>query len=109
MPSLRYAQEAAESFQHDETWGERISVKHEKAVFPVFMSGLPEGVSGEELKKQVEAAAAMDPKAMKMQGEPEVCQSKVWAGRLFRCVWGFKRTEKGSTWTDLTHCHMPIG
>ena len=72
VPSLRYAQEAAESFQHDETWGERISVKHEKAVFPVFMSGLPEGVSGEELKKQVETAAAMDPKAMKMQGEPEV-------------------------------------
>ena len=72
VPSLRYAQEAAESFQHDETWGERISVKHEKAMFPVFMSGLPEGVSGEELKKQVEAAAAMDPKAMKMQGEPEV-------------------------------------
>jgi hypothetical protein len=72
VPSLRYAQEAAQSFQHDETWGERISVKHERAMYPVFMSGLPEGVSGEELKKQVEAAAACDAKAMKAQGEPEV-------------------------------------
>lgn len=72
VPSLRYAQEAAESFQQDETWGERISVTHERPVYPVFMSGLPEGVTGEELKKQVEAAAAMDPKAMKAHGEPEV-------------------------------------
>jgi hypothetical protein len=72
VPSLRYAQEAVESFQHDETWGERISVTHEKATFPVFMSGLPEGVSGEELKKQVEAAASSDAKAMKAHGEPEV-------------------------------------
>ena len=71
VPSLRYAQEIAQSFQQDETWGERITVHQEKETFPVFISGLPEGVGGEELKKQIESAAACDAKQLKASGEPE--------------------------------------
>ncbi|KAM3575568.1 hypothetical protein VYU27_002560 [Nannochloropsis oceanica] len=71
VPSLKYAQEIAQSFQQDETWGERITVHQEKETFPVFISGLPEGVKGEELKEQIESAAACDPKQLKASGEPE--------------------------------------
>lgn len=72
MPSLLYAQEIAKSFHHDESWGERITVHHERAMFPVVISGLPEGVPAEELKKQIESAAACNAKKMKAVGEPEV-------------------------------------
>ncbi len=71
VPSLRYAQEIAQSFHHDETWGDRITVHQEQEAYPVFISGLPDGAGGEELKKQIESAATCDPKQMKAVGEPE--------------------------------------
>jgi len=71
VPSLKYAREIAHSFHHDESWGDRITVHQEQETFPVFISGLPEGVSGSELKKQIDRAGASDPKQRRVMGGSE--------------------------------------
>lgn len=72
VPSLMYAQEIVNSFHHDETWGERITVQHGAEMYPVFLNMGPYHFEAEDLKKKIEEAAKCDPKKMKAIGEPEV-------------------------------------